>query len=187
MLCSCGNEEKAEVTGAATDSVRHDDPTMAPENNGEKTAVPAPDFELLDQFGKVRKLSDYKGKVVFLNFWATWCPPCRGEMPDIQRLYEKYGDDGEVAILGVAFPGSGGETDAQGVADFLSENGYTYPVAMDNDGTLLSSYGISAFPTTFMIDADGNIFGYVSGALSEAMMQQIIDQTASGVMEPIDG
>ena len=148
-------------------------------------AVPAPDFELTDQYGTVHRLSDYQGKVVFLNCWATWCPPCRAEMPDIQALYEKYGPaaDADVVILGVAFPGLSGETDADGVAAFLAENGYTYPVAMDDTGTVLVSYGISAFPTTFMIDADGNVFGYVPGAMSAEIMQSIIDQTLAGKRE----
>ena len=148
----------------------------------ERQVYPASDFALYDQYGQLRRLSDYRGKVVFLNFWATWCPPCRAEMPDIQKLYEKYGpaEDAEVVILGVAFPGLSGETDEAGVAAFLEENGYTYPVAMDPEGTLMAEYYITAFPTTFMIDPDGNIYGYVPGAMSEETMQSIIDQTIQG-------
>ena len=148
----------------------------------EREVYPAADFELSDQYGQVRRLSDYRGKVVFLNFWVTWCPPCRAEMPDIQTLYEKYGpaEDAEVVILGVAFPGLSGETDEAGVAAFLEENGYTYPVVMDPEGTLMMEYYITAFPTTFMIDPDGNIYGYVPGAMSEETMQSIIDQTIRG-------
>ena len=137
----------------------------------EREVYPAADFELSDQYGQVRRLSDYRGKVVFLNFWATWCPPCRAEMPDIHA---------EVVILGVAFPGLSGETDEAGVAAFLEENGYTYPVVMDPEGTLMMEYYITAFPTTFMIDPDGNIYGYVPGAMSEETMQSIIDQTIRG-------
>ena len=145
--------------------------------------VAAPDFTLTDQYGAAHTLSDYRGKVVFLNFWATWCPPCRAEMPDIQSLYEAYGDaeDAEVVILAVAAPGLGRETDEAGVTAFLSENGYTYPVVMDPTGDVLRAYGISAFPTTFMIDAEGSVFGYVPGAMSREIMQSIIDQTVAGV------
>lgn len=146
----------------------------------EGSAVSAPDFTLTDQFGAEHTLSDYRGKVVFLNFWATWCPPCRAEMPDIQKLYESYGDAGEVVILAVATPGVSGETDEAGVAAFLAEHGYTYPVVMDPTGQVLSDYGISAFPTTFMIDREGSIFGYVPGAMSGEIMQSIIDQTLAG-------
>ena len=136
----------------------------------------AMDFTLVDQFGETRSLSDYKGKVIFLNFWATWCPPCRAEMPDIQAIYEKYKDSDNVAILGVALPDQGGEGSVEEIAAFLAENGYTYPVVMD-DGVLTYYYQISAYPTTFMIQADGTVYGYVTGSISQEVMQDIIDQT----------
>ncbi len=150
------------------------------ENQDEK--VGAPDFELEDQFGQVHRLSDYKGKTVFLNFWATWCPPCRAEMPDIQRLYEEYGTEGDEAliVLGVAGPDMGNEKSQEEIGAFLEENGYTYPVVMDTTGELFETYGIYAFPTTFMIDREGNVFGYASGQLSYDMMQDIITQTMEG-------
>lgn len=138
------------------------------------------DFTLYDQYGEKHSLSDYEGKTIFLNFWATWCPPCRAEMPDIQKLYETYGEDGEVAILGVAAPNIGNETDEEGVQAFLKENGYTYPVLMDEEGKLFEEYGIYSYPTTFMIDKDGKVFGYVSGQLTEDMMKNIIRQTLEG-------
>ena len=147
------------------------------EENGEMAAS---DFTLYDQYGKEHSLSDYKGKTIFLNFWATWCPPCKAEMPDIQKLYESYGADGEVVILGVAAPNFGNETDEDGIKAFLKENGYTYPVLMDTTGELFMQYGISSYPTTFMIDKEGNVFGYVSGQLSEDMMKSIIRQTIEG-------
>ncbi len=152
---------------------------VEPPAQEESAPIAAPDFTLTDQYGETHTLSDYRGKVVFLNFWATWCPPCRAEMPDIQKLYETYGgaEDAEVVILAVATPGVGGETDEAGVIAFLNENGYTYPVAMDPTGQVLYDYDISAFPTTFMIDAEGNVFGYVPGAMSGEIMQSIIDQT----------
>lgn len=152
------------------------------EEESKETVVPAIDFTLKDQFGNEHTLSDYKGKTVFLNFWATWCGPCRSEMPDIQKLYETYETEGDnaVIILGVAAPGLGQEKDEAGIKAFLDENGYTYPTLMDTTGDLFSEYGISSFPTTFMIDRDGNVFGYVSGALNEDMMKNIIEQTLEG-------
>jgi cytochrome c-type biogenesis protein len=143
---------------------------------------PAPDFTLTDQYGNVHTLSDYKGKTVFLNFWATWCPPCRAEMPEIQELYEDYGENtGDVIILGIASPEVGREGTAEEIATFLEENGYEYPVAMDTDGKMAYAYGINAYPTTFMIDKDGNVFGYVSGQLTKDIMVSIIQQTVDGV------
>ena len=156
-------------------------PTEEPEETEQGTA--APDFTLTDQYGVEHTLSQYRGRVVFLNFWATWCPPCRSEMPDIQKLYDAYGgpEEAEVVILAVATPGVGGEQDREGVTAFLEENQYTYPVAMDPTGQILSDYGITAFPTTFMIDPEGNIFGYVPGAMTQEIMQSIIDQTLEAV------
>lgn len=147
-------------------------------------AIPAPTFELHDQYGVIHTVEQYRGKVVFLNFWATWCPPCRSEMPDIQSLFETYGaDNEEVAILSVATPGIGGEGSESEVISFLEENGYTYPVLMDSTGELLNQYGISAFPTTFMIDAEGCVYGYIPGAMDMNMMQSIIQQTLQGTAQ----
>lgn len=148
-------------------------------------AVSAPDFTLVDQHGRTHTLSEYKGKTVFLNFWATWCGPCRQEMPDIQQLYEDYGGNaGDLIVLGVANPSTDGRPTQEGTAEqvtqFLSEGGYTYPTVMDTTGQVLADYGISAFPTTFMIDKDGNVFGYASGSLTRSIMEDIIRQTMTG-------
>ena len=142
----------------------------------------APDFTVLDQNGNQVRLSDYKGKPVVLNFWATWCPPCRAEMPDIQKLYDTYDTEGDDAliVLGIAAPNMGSEQSEEGIKKFLEDNGYTYPVVMDTTGEIFNAYGIFSFPTTFMIDRDGNVFGYASGQLSEDMMKSIIDQTMAG-------
>lgn len=143
---------------------------------------PAVDFALSDQYGNIHTLADYKGKTIFLNFWATWCPPCRAEMPDIQKLHETYEQEGEDAliVLGVAAPQLGQEGTEEEIKAFLEENGYTYPVLMDTTGELFFSYGIQAFPTTFMIDRDGKVFGYISGQLTMEMMEDIIRQTMEG-------
>lgn len=159
-----------------------DDPASTPEEPEEESSgaetVPAPDFTLIDQNGNKHTLSDYMGQTVFLNFWATWCPPCRGEMPEIQSLYEEYGyNDGDLVVLGVAAPDIGQEGDADHIAAFLAENGYTFPVVMDDQGTYSYLYGIRAYPTTFMINADGSVYGYVEGALTGELMRGIVEQT----------
>ena len=150
-----------------------------------RPVIPAVDFELEDQYGNIHRLEDYRGKTIFLNFWATWCPPCKAEMPDIQKLYEKSSTEGEdaVIVLGVAAPNMGQEGSEEEIAVFMEEKGYTYPVLMDTEGELFNSYGIMSFPTTFMIDRDGNVFGYVSGMLSADMMDSIVRQTLDGKME----
>lgn len=144
--------------------------------------IPALDFTLKDQFGNTHTLADYKGKTIFLNFWATWCGPCKAELPDIQKLYEKYSEETEeeVVVLGVAGPTMGNEKTEEEIIEFLEENELTYPVLMDTDWTLFQGYGISSFPTTFMIDKEGNVFGYVPGQLSYDIMEDIIRQTKEG-------
>lgn len=151
----------------------------------ESGLTPAIDFILTDQYGNTHKLSDYKGKTVFLNFWATWCSPCRAEMPDIQKLYESAETEGEDAlvVLGVVAPNLGNEKSEEEIKAFLEENGYTYPVLMDTTGEAFMSYGVNAFPTTFMITREGEVFGYASGQLNEATMKSIVEQTLSGKRE----
>ena len=153
-------------------------------SEGEKL-TPAVDFNLTDQYGNTHTLSQYKGKTIFLNFWGTWCPPCRAEMPDIQKLYEEFDQEGEDAliILGVAAPNLGKEKSEDGIKTFLEENGYTYPVLMDTEAELFQTYGITSFPTTIMIDRDGNLFGYATGQLNEETMRSIIQQTMEGKRE----
>lgn len=185
--------EKAEADnegGSTEPGTGGSESTTAEEASGETAAdarpvIPAVDFELEDQYGNIHRLEDYRGKTIFLNFWATWCPPCKAEMPDIQKLYEKSSTEGEdaVIVLGVAAPNMGQEGSEEEIAAFMEEKGYTYPVLMDTEGELFASYGIMSFPTTFMIDRDGNVFGYVSGMLSADMMDSIVGQTLDGKMD----
>jgi cytochrome c-type biogenesis protein len=143
-----------------------------------ENAVAAIPFTLKDHYGKPHTLDDYKGKIVFLNFWATWCPPCRAEMPDIQKLYERSPREGKdaVIVLGVAAPKLGSEKDEAGIKAFMDKNGYTYPVLMDKEGKLFEAYSIRAIPTTYLIDRRGNVIGRVQGALSAENLEKIIQQ-----------
>lgn len=186
----------SEITNSATENVveENSDETAnvesesSNENTDEKSEakeseevgeiLPAEEFTLVDQYGNTHSLSGYKGKVVFLNFWATWCPPCREEMPYIQELYEEYSEqeDPDVVILAVAFPNLGSETDVEGIKSFLDENGYTYPVLMDEDASLMLPYYVTAYPTTYMIDPDGNVLGYIPGSMSKETMEDVISQ-----------
>ena len=174
----------AAVSGTTTQeesSAEQEDAGGAQEESGEIPVIPAPDFTLTDQYGETHTLSDYQGQTVFLNFWATWCGPCKMEMPDIQALYEEWDENaGDLVVLGVAGPGIGREGSAEDITAFLEANGYTYPVVMDDTGTLFYQYGISAYPTTFMIDPEGNVFGYVQGAVSREIMDDIVEQTMTG-------
>lgn len=134
------------------------------------------DFTLIDQYGNEHILSNYEGKIVFLNFWATWCPPCKAEMPYIEDIYKEYGLNKEdVVILGVASPFLGKEGSDEYIKNFLDENGYTFPVVYDYYGELVYQYGISAFPSTFIIDKDGYVTQYVPGAMDKDTMKYLID------------
>ena len=158
----------------------------APVNNDtskeERNKIPAYDFTLMDQYGNQHTLSDYKGKVVFLNFWATWCPPCQKEMPDIENLYKAYNmNKDEIVFLGVANPASEEYPNNQDVRkeeiiSFLKNEGYSFPTVFDETGEVLFNSKISAFPTTFLIDKEGNILGYVPGMMTEDIMVNVINQ-----------
>ena len=134
------------------------------------------DFTLKDQYKNVHTLSEYEGKIVFLNFWATWCPPCKAEMPHIEEIYKEYGLNKEdVVILGVASPNLGKEGSEEHIKKFLKEEGYTFPVVMDYNGEFVYKYGISAFPSTFIIDKEGYVTQYVPGGMDKDTMKYLIE------------
>lgn len=134
-------------------------------------------YSFLDQYGKIHRLSSYKGKVIFLNIWATWCGPCRAEMGEIESLYNKYKRNDDVVILSVAFPNQSGEGNTTYIKSYMKDNGYTYPVLFDNTGKLLYILGIKAFPTTILFDKKGNVYGYNPGAMDGATMEKLIEAT----------
>lgn len=116
------------------------------------------DATFFDLNGKEVKLSDYKGKVIFLNLWATWCPPCRKEMPEMEKLNEKFKNKNFV-MLAVSV----GE-DNKTVKNFLSKNRYTFPIFTDNKRDIETKYSTGSIPTTYIIDKNGNILAQFIGA-----------------------
>jgi DsbE subfamily thiol:disulfide oxidoreductase len=116
-----------------------------------KERVSPRDFSLSLLEGETKSLSSYKGKVVFLNFWATWCGPCRIEMPSLEALYNKFSDK-DLEILAVNC-----REDQAAVSSFLKNEGFTFPVLLDLNGRVSMNYGVQAIPTTFLIDRDGMI------------------------------
>lgn len=112
----------------------------------------ARDFETPTSDQGSVKLSDFRGKVVFLNFWATWCPPCKEEMPAMERLYRKYRAKGLV-VLAVSMDSEG----ASVVVPFVKQHGLTFPVGLDRKGTVAGLYGVRAVPSTMIIDRQGNL------------------------------
>ena len=141
----------------------------------------------MDQNGESHTLSDYQGKVVFLNFWA-WCGPCQREMPEIEQLYLDSGGNAEdLVVLGVAnpkvriTPTRWTTRPPREITQIFGRRRLHLPVVMDVTGDLFRQYGISAYPTTFMIDAEGSVFGYIRAALTRDIMDSIVEQTKSGV------
>ena len=143
------------------------------DNSNKEIAI---DFTLKDQYGNEHTLSKYRGKTIFLNFWGTWCPPCRGEMPYIEEIYNEYGENSNnIIILGVAAPNLGREGSEEEIVSFLEENNYTFPVVMDFGGELVYKYGIGGFPTTFIINEDGEVVNKIVGAMDKENMKMMIE------------
>ncbi|MCM3771075.1 MULTISPECIES: TlpA disulfide reductase family protein [Priestia] len=136
----------------------------------------APPFTLSDTNGKSVQLSDFKGKKVILNFWATWCPPCQKEMPDMQAFYEKYGND--VQLLAVNLTSSEGSK--QAVSKFLKEKQFTFRVLLDDQDSVGSKkYRVSTIPTSYFIDEQGRIVQRVNGPMTLKQMETFAQQAAN--------
>ncbi len=132
-----------------------------------KTVAPALKLQSIE--GKPVQLSDYKGKIVVLNFWATWCPPCRAEIPDLVSLQKQYAAQG-VVVLGVSMDEGGPAK----VASFAKKYGINYPVVMGDEKTSVAYGGIQVLPTTFIIDRKGNVVDALQGATDRAGFEEKI-------------
>jgi peroxiredoxin len=131
---------------------------------GLKVGAKAPDFELKTLAGDTVKLSDLKGKKVMLNFWATWCPPCKAEMPAMEGFHKEAG--GEVVILAVNIDPH------LDVKAFVDENGITFPIPLDEEDKVNETYQVLSIPTTYFIDTKGNIGNKYIGAMNLDLMKQ---------------
>jgi peroxiredoxin len=142
--------------------------------------VPAPDFELSSLDGRRVKLSDYRGQAVLLNFWATWCPPCKIEMPWFVDIQKQYGKDGLV-VLGVAMD----DTEEAKIAEFAHEMGVNYPVLLGTD-QVSDDYGdVQSLPTTFYIDRNGNIVTKSVGLLGRAEIEDDVKKAMESKYKPV--
>ena len=128
----------------------------------------APDFTMLDMDGNEVTLASFFGKPIVLNFWASWCGPCKMEMPEIQKFYDKYGQEIHFLLVSV-------DDSLDAAKTFISDSGYTFPVYFDTTSVGAYTYGASSIPLTFFIDAQGNLTAYYMGAMSESILQQGVD------------
>lgn len=134
---------------------------------GPEVGLLAPAFQLKDLSGKTVALESLRGKPVFLNFWATWCPPCRAEMPDLNTMYQKYGDRMHFLAVNV------GES-AKPVREFLTANDLTFPVVLDQSSSAAGTYRINGIPTSLVLDSKGIIRGKQVGMLTAVQMESLI-------------
>ena len=137
--------------------------------NGENAA---PDFTAQDWDGNEVSLSDFKGKPVILNFWASWCGPCQSEMPEFDEAYQTYGQDIHFLMVNLT---DGSRETVEGAKAFIEQAGYFFPVYFDTAYSGAMAYGVMSIPVTYFIDADGNAVAYGMGALDATTLQTGID------------
>ena len=136
---------------------------------GSEETFEAPDFQVEDANGDFVSLSDMKGQPVVLNFWASWCPPCKSEMPDFQKAYEMYG--GDIRFMMVNMTDGSRETKETAKA-YIEEQGYTFSVYYDVNQEAAYAFYVSSVPATYFIDEDGNIVAAGRGMLDEEALKK---------------
>ncbi len=169
-LQSCSNDS-ADARAAAKPVAQQQSQTQQVVDNSSSAA---PDFELTDQNGKTIRLSDYRGKVVILDFWATWCPPCRKEIPGFVNLYSQYNKKG-VEIIGISLDQQGWEV----VRPFMKNYNMEYPVSIGDREIVMNYGGIQAIPTTFVVNKKGEIADRVVGYHPPEYFENVINNLLS--------
>ena len=145
------------------------EPTTQPAT--EPTEASTGDFVVYDAQGNPYRLSDFRGKPVILNFWASWCGPCKSEMPDLQAAYEQYGED--VQFLCINLTDGASETISTASA-YINRMGYTFPVYFDLTYSAAYAYDVYAIPVTYFIDREGNVIGNWTGPVTPLLLQNYI-------------
>lgn len=161
---------------ADTIAVNETQTTAAPDTSAEGTAAPelvaAPDFTVYDANGNGVKLSDFIGKPLVLNFWASWCGPCKSEMPEFDEVYKELGDNVQFMMVNMT---DGSRETQEAASGYIAENGYSFPVFYDTDMEAAITYGVNAIPMTLFIDADGNAVAQARSAIDMETLRKGID------------
>ena len=133
---------------------------------------PVPDFVVYDLEGNEVHLTDFFGKPIVLNFWASWCGPCKSEMPDFNEVYQELGEEVQFLMINMT---DGGRETVEIASDFVAQQGYTFPVFYDTVQHAATTYGVYSLPTTLFIDAEGYLVAYAPGAIPQESLLQGID------------
>jgi len=165
----------ATTSGEASSTTTPPGGTGIPGVNAAAT-VAVPDFTMTDANATPVTLSSLKGKPTIINFWATWCPPCREELDSFQKMYDQYGADVHFVMLNIL---TQGDTVAS-VKQFCTDKGYTFPVYFDEEGEGLSMFGVTGIPQTVFLDTQGLSYGTVVGGMPESMLARAITLLTSG-------
>ena len=161
--------EIAEEEDLPVTETKEEAETAAPE---EPEDILAPDFRVYDRDGNTVHLSDFFGKPIVLNFWASWCGPCQSEMPDFNEKYAELGDDIHFVMVNMT---DGGRETVETASAFIEKNGYDFPVLFDTESEAAMTYGAYSLPTSFFINAEGHVIAQAVGAIDAATLQKGID------------
>ena len=166
------NESTEDSSSADNTETSSDDSSEKSSSENENKLTKAPNFTVYDLAGNEVNLTDFFGKPIIVNFWASWCGPCQMEMPDFDAAFAAYKEEIEFLIVNMT---DGSRETVEKASSFIEEKGYTFPVYYDTKYNAAITYSVSSLPTTYFIDAEGNLIAHARGAIDADTLQRGID------------